>query len=185
MKQRRAILAATNKLVDEWNSNIQAMNISPLHSHYSVDELYEVDDLHNLLRSMLSEKVRDSFDHSGDPPHNLNLKVNDICIVLRNLNTGLTNNSRVIVLNISRFVFKVQALNQSSSLHLIPRIHFKFRLPFGESYQLSRKQFPLSLAYCIFTKKSQGQEHSKVLYAWPYLCVCNKSAALQRFSVYG
>ena len=185
MKQRRAILAATNKLVDEWNSNIQAMNPSPLHSQYSVDELYEVDDLHTLLRSTLSEKVCDSFAHSGDPPHNLNLKVNDICIVLRNLNTGLTNNSRVIVLNISRFVIKEQALNQSSSIHLIPRIHFKFRLPFGESYQLSRKQFPLSLAYCIFTKKSQGQEHSKVLYAWPYLCVCNKSAALQRFSVYG
>ena len=56
--QSRAILAATNKLVDEWNSNIQAMNPSPLHSQYSVDELYEVDDLHNLLRSMLSEKVR-------------------------------------------------------------------------------------------------------------------------------
>jgi len=88
--QSRAILATTNKLVDERNSKIQAMNPSPLHSHYSVDELYEVDDLHNTWRSMLSEEVRDSFDHSGDPPHNLNIKVNDICIVPRNLNTGLT-----------------------------------------------------------------------------------------------
>ena len=75
--QCRNILAATNKLVDEWDSKIQAMNPFPLHSHYSVNELYEVD-AHNTLRSMLSEKVLNSFDHSGYPPHKLNLKVNDI-----------------------------------------------------------------------------------------------------------
>ena len=42
------------------------------------------------------------------------------------------------------------------------RINFKFRLPFGESYQLSGKQFPLRIAYCISINKSQGQELSKV-----------------------
>ena len=163
--QNRAILAATNKSVDIWNSKIQAMNQSPLHSLYSVDKLCEVDDPHNTLRSMLTEEVLNNFDHSGNPPHMLNLKVNDICIVLRNLNkrAGLTNNTRVIILHVSRFVIKVQTLNQSSSIHLIPRIHFKFCLPFGESYQLSRKQFPLRLAYCISINKSQGQELSKVL----------------------
>jgi len=43
------------------------------------------------------------------------------------------------------------------------RINFKFRFPFGESYQLSGKQFPLRIAYCISINKSQGQELSKVL----------------------
>jgi len=130
-----------------------------------VDKLCEVDDPHDTLSSMLSEEVLNNFDHSGNPPHKLNLKVNDICIVLRNINkrAGLTNNTRVIILHISRFVIKVQTLNQNTSIHLIPRIHFKFRLPFGESYQLSRKQFPLRLAYCISINKSQGQELSKVL----------------------
>jgi len=65
LMQSRAILAATNKLVDEWNSKIQAMNPSPLHSLYSVDKLCEVDDPHNTLRSMLSEEVLNTFDHSG------------------------------------------------------------------------------------------------------------------------
>ena len=161
----RAILAATNKMVDEWNTKIQDMNPAPLLSLYSVDKLCEVEDPHNTLRSMLSEEVLNNFNHSGNPPHKLNLKINDICIVLRNLNkkAGLTNNTRVIIIHISRFVIKVRTLNQSSSIHLIPRIHFKFRLPFGQSYQLSRKQFPLRLAYCISINKSQGQELSKVL----------------------
>jgi len=71
-----------------------------------VDKLCEVDDPHNTLRSMLSEEVLNNFDHSGNPQHKLDLKVNDICTVLRNLNkkAGLTNNTRVIVLHISRFV---------------------------------------------------------------------------------
>ena len=127
LMQNRAILAATNKLVDEWNSKIQGLNLSPLHSLYSVDKLCEVDDPHNTLRSMLSEEVLNNFDHSGNPPHKLNLKVNDICIVLRNLNkkAGLTNNTRVIVLHISRFVIKVQTLYHSSLHTLDPQNQFQ------------------------------------------------------------
>ncbi len=44
-------------------------------------------------------------------------------------------------------------------LHII----FKFRLPYGKSYQLFRKQFPLWLAYAMTYNKSQSQTLSKVL----------------------
>ena len=40
---------------------------------------------------------------------------------------------------------------------------FKFRLPYGKSYQLTRKQFPLRLAYAMTYNKSQSQTLSKVL----------------------
>jgi hypothetical protein len=45
----------------------------------------------------------------------------------------------------------------------IPRITFKFRMPHGKSYQRTRRQFPLRLAYAMTYNKSQSQTLSKVL----------------------
>ncbi len=46
---------------------------------------------------------------------------------------------------------------------MIPCILFKFRLPYGKSYQLTRLQFPLRLAYAMTYNKSQSQTLLKVL----------------------
>ncbi len=45
----------------------------------------------------------------------------------------------------------------------IPGISFKFRLPYGKSFQLTRLQFPLRLAYAMTCNKSQSQTLVKVL----------------------
>ena len=45
----------------------------------------------------------------------------------------------------------------------IPRISFKFRLPYGQSYQILRMQYPLRLAYAMTFNKSQSQTLAKVL----------------------
>jgi hypothetical protein len=93
------------------------------------------------------------MNHTTVPPHLLELKVNDICLVTRNLSKtyGLANNTRVRILEISdrKTVIRVQTLDNEPKSATISRIRFKFRLPFGRSFQLTRIQFPLRLAYCI------------------------------------
>lgn len=57
----------------------------------------------------------------------------------------------------------MQTLGNKPKVYQIPRIRFQFRLPFGESFQMCRTQFPLRLAYCITINRSQGQEYDIVL----------------------
>jgi len=159
---KMAILAGTNEEVDEWNHEVQKLNTFPLITLASHDELAESDDPHNILRSMLTDDVLNSYNKNGVPPHTLNLKVNDTCIILRNLNKkeGLTNNTRVRIVKITSKCIRVQTITDNNKTFSIPRIRFKFRLPFGRSFELLRTQFPLRLAYCISINKSQGKKNN-------------------------
>ena len=160
--QRRAILAGTNSEVDSWNSIVQKMNPNINHKRHllSADKLAEVDDPRGILRDMLTSEVLNTFNNNGVPPHDLILCVGDICILQRNLSKkdGLTNNTRVQIVAINTYSIRVKTLGQHAKTAAIPRIRFKFRLPFGQSFQLRRTQFPLRLAYCMSLNKSQGQE---------------------------
>ena len=165
MMTEKCILAATNVAVDTWNQKIQLLNPATPRQLFSRDRLCEVDDPNGFLASMLTEDILNKFNNAGVPPHELTLKENDICILLRNIDksSGLTNNRRVIIKSITNFCIKVATTGHHPKYHYIPRIHFKFRLPFGQSFQLLRTQFPLRLAYSVSINKAQGQELAKVL----------------------
>jgi len=173
----RAILASTNDLVDEWNAAIQRKRCElataaeganeragRVHQLLSADILTECDDENGHIRRMLTTEFLNNLNRPGVPPHNLQLAVGDVCIVMRNLNKkdGLTNNRRVVVLSIQRFCVKVQTIGTNPKVFALPRIRFKFRLPRG-SFEMMRTQFPLRLAYCMTYNKSQGQELQAVL----------------------
>jgi hypothetical protein len=93
------------------------------------------------------------------------LKIGDVCLVTRALKgLEIANNSRVLIVAIGEHTITVRTIGQNRERMIkIPRITFKFRLPYGKSYQLTRKQFPLRLAYAMTYNKSQSQTLSKVL----------------------
>jgi hypothetical protein len=102
---------------------------------------------------------------NGISDHELILKVNDICLVTCAINgLGLANNSRIRIVAIYRHCVKVLTVGACAERNIrIPGISFKFRLPYGKSFQLTRSQFPLRLAYAMTYNKSQSQTLVKVL----------------------
>jgi len=111
--KERVFLAISNKDVDSWNSKIQQLNTNNEVSLISKDTLSEVDDPHGILNEMLSEDILHQFNNNSSPPHELKLKVGDICIITRNIakQQGLANNARVIINNIQRFCISVYFRN--------------------------------------------------------------------------
>jgi len=162
---KNAILAGTNKTVDDWNECIQEKNPHEMQTFISSDKLCEVDDPNDFFLRSFTPKVLGTLNRDGVPPHELNLKVDDVCILLRNLNNtdGLTNNTRVRIVSLDRYRIRIQTLGDRPFTATIPRIHFRFRLPYVTSYEISRTQFPLRLAYAFTFNKSQGQSLQKVL----------------------
>ncbi len=53
---------------------------------------------------------------------------------------------------------RVETLDDEPRSHVISRIKFRVKLPFGHSFTMTRTQFPLRLGYCMTFNKAQGQE---------------------------
>ncbi|KIK47412.1 hypothetical protein CY34DRAFT_27826, partial [Suillus luteus UH-Slu-Lm8-n1] len=98
------------------------------------------------------------------PWHRLDLKVNCICAIQRNLSVekGLVRNARrVRVTALHRRFIEVQLLNNLEN-HCIPRITFSFH-PYRSSWTVNRKQFPLSLAYATTFNSCQSLTLSRTV----------------------
>jgi hypothetical protein len=106
-----------------------------------------------------------SLTPSGMPPHRLNLKVNSVVMLLRNLSLrqGLCNGTRLKVTQMHNNCIQATILmgaNQGNAV-LIPRIKLApsdTNLPFV----LERHQLPLRLAYSMTINKVQGQTFERV-----------------------
>ena len=103
-------MAITNKDVDDWNTKIQKLNPNESISLFSKDNLCEVDDPNGILGKMLTTEVLNQFNNNSSPPHELILKIGDICIITRNIakKQGLANNARVMVLDIKPYCIRVK-----------------------------------------------------------------------------
>jgi hypothetical protein len=78
-----ALIVGTNKEVDTWNKTIQQLNNNETHVLLSTDYLADVDDDKGIIKKMLTTRVLNSKNHSSVPPHELHLKLHDVCILTR------------------------------------------------------------------------------------------------------
>ena len=131
-------------------------------TYTSVDSIISDD---NKERQMYPLAFLNSLTPSGMPPHKLNLKLNSVVMLLRNLSLkdGLCNGTRLIVRRLHNNVCDCEVLTgvRKGERVLIPRIIFApddTNLPF----KLKRVQFPLRLAYVLTINKSQGQTFEEV-----------------------
>jgi hypothetical protein len=167
---KRVVLCSTNEAVDDWNSKIQELNTANItHNLLSKDEFNEVDDPHGYLAKYLTKDILNSINATTVPPHELNLKVNDVCLVLRPIMCDdIATNMRVKLLTISKYLIKAAILTDLTNdipnrVVFIPRMRFKFRMKYG-SFEILRTQFPLRLAYGMTINKAQGQTLEHVLF---------------------
>jgi ATP-dependent DNA helicase PIF1 len=155
--EKRAILCATNEITNEWNKKIQQdLNPQEAVRLLSANEFEDADDPYGHLQSMLNSDTLQYYDAPRIPKHEIFLKPNDICFLLRNISKRdkLSKNTRIRILHIKKFRLTVQSLSTNKTFS-IPRINFKISHYSG--FTLVRTQFPIELAYAMTKNKAQGQ----------------------------
>ena len=77
---------------------------------------------------------------------------------------GLPSNARIRIKAIyDHCIHAVTIGSDTEETVLIPRMRFKFRTKYGNSFKMTRTQFPLRLAYSMTYNKSQSQTLQRVL----------------------
>jgi hypothetical protein len=153
----RAVVAAHNATVDVLNALLLQAVPGPVCVATAVETLQN-DDQDVAVPNMISEEHMACLHQVGVPEHALKLKVGALAMVTRNLNPdlGLLNGSRVCILHVSPHVVKARTLDAARRIVFIPRLNFDLPLP-NSHLRVTRKQFPLRLAYCLTGNKSQGK----------------------------
>lgn len=120
------------------------------------------DDVKNNMQ--VTDEYVNSITPSGLPPHQLDLKIGSIVILLRNINPrrGFCNGTRMIVKEMHKNFILCTALsgNFKGEDVIIPRI---LMTSDDDRYiKFTRLQFPIRLAFSMTINKSQGQTFNKI-----------------------
>ena len=158
----RIILSARNEDVNA--VNIAALNVFPGEkvTYLAADKLCEDDGIDRTITNRYPNEYLNSLDPTGIPPFKLELKVGCPIMLLRNTapKEGMCNGTRLMVVRCepNAFVIEAQILTgeKAGNLVFISRISLtpsSTEMPF----RMTRRQFPVRLAYALTINKAQGQ----------------------------
>ena len=156
----RTILSARNDDVSAINT--AALNLFPgeIVSYFATDKVSEEDEDDRSITNRYPNEYLNSLDPTKLPPFKLDLKVGCPIMLLRNIapKDGLCNGTRLMVVRCASRIIEARILTGDKAGHLvfIPRISLtpsSSELPFT----MTRRQFPVRLAYAMTINKSQGQ----------------------------
>src|SRR5882762_6512658 len=86
MTAKRSFLSALNSTVDEFNSNIMLAHPSISRTYYSADTMMEAhQDDEQYISENISTNILSSINHTGVPPHQLEMKEGTLCSLQCNL----------------------------------------------------------------------------------------------------
>ncbi|XP_052209285.1 uncharacterized protein LOC127812795 [Diospyros lotus] len=156
----RTILSARNDDVSDINTT--ALNIFPgrLYTYLAANKMSGDNEIDPTITNRYPNEYLNSLDPPGLPTFKLELKVGCPIILLRNIapKDGLCNGTRLMVIRCDTRIIEAQILTgeKFGNLAFIPRISLapsSSEMPF----QMTRRQFPIRLAYALTINKSQGQ----------------------------
>ena len=171
----RAILCPYNAVVDTFNAAAikshtvgllppgcdAATRIVKLYAEEKVAPSEQPQQSRNV--DVVTDEFMAGLTNPGVPDHTLELVIGCIVIVLRNMSVHerVMNGTRLEVLNISRFLLTCRKLDGSNGVVLLPRIRFTMVVP-RTTVKLTRRQFPVRLAYAMTVNRGQGQTIPRV-----------------------
>ena len=156
----RTILSARNDDVSAINRT--ALDILPgnIYTYLAADKMSDDDGMDRTITNRYPNEYLNSLDPTGIPPFKLELKVGCPIILLRNIapKDGLCNGTRMMVVRCGSRIIEVKILTgeKFGKLAFIPRISLT---PSSSDFpfHMTRRQFPVRLAYAMTINKSQGQ----------------------------
>ncbi|KAI7938124.1 hypothetical protein MJO28_015044 [Puccinia striiformis f. sp. tritici] len=161
----RLILAPLNQDVSTLNDTCATRFPGTFHESVSIDAMATNQEGGGADEAVTKE-VLHTFKISGFPDSLLKLKVGIPIILLRNLdlNNGLSNGTRLLILDIQEQVLMCTVLTGScvGAMVAIPKIKLIHEADAAYGVAFSRYQFPVALAFALTINKSQGQSLGKV-----------------------
>jgi hypothetical protein len=160
--QSRAIVAATNEIVNEVNDMLTELLPGEVTTFKSIDTVGDDDN-----PTAFPSEFLNTLSLSGMPEHEITLKLNSIVILLRNMNiaAGHCNGTRFIVKHIGEYrivLKKLYSNNDENDTLVLPRIPMASSAGSKLPFVLRRLQFPIKVAFALTINRSQSQTFSKV-----------------------